>query len=159
MTTQATKRTAGAKASAASGDDRFLELERRYWQAMKDRDLEAALRLTADPCLVSGSTGAMSVDRAAFRKMWEGEQRYSLDGFLFGDDVKLRMLTDDVAVIAYQVTEDVTVDGQPVHVEATETSTWIRQGDGWVCAVHSESIHGDSFGRDRTPSDRGGAKA
>jgi hypothetical protein len=32
----------------------LLELEKRYWQAIKDQDVEAAMRLTDDPCIVAG---------------------------------------------------------------------------------------------------------
>ena len=35
----------------------LLELEREYWQAVKDRDVDAAMRLTDDPCIVAGASG------------------------------------------------------------------------------------------------------
>jgi hypothetical protein len=48
------------------------------------------------------------------------------------------------------VREALHVDGEPVSFEAADASTWVRRGDRWVCAMHSESILGDPFGRDRS---------
>jgi len=54
-----------------------------------------------------------------------------------------------VAIVAYKVKEELTVDGKPVTLEAADASTWLRRGDSWVCSLHTESIIGDPFGRDR----------
>ena len=59
------------------------------------------------------------------------------------------MLTDDVAVIASAVREDLTVDGKPLTIKAADASTWVRRNGRWVCALHTESLLGDPFGRDR----------
>ena len=127
----------------------LLELERSYWQAIRDHDLEAALKLTDDPCIVAGAQGVASFDKNTFRKMM-ADERYSLDDFEIGSDVQVRMLGDDVAVLAYKVHENLTVEGKPVTMEAAEASTWIRRDGRWVCSFHCESILGDPFGRDRS---------
>ena len=62
---------------------------------------------------------------------------------------ELRLLGDDVAVLAYQVHEELTVDGKPVTLDASDSSTWIRRDGRWRCAAHTEAVFGDSFGRDR----------
>jgi hypothetical protein len=59
-----------------------------------------------------------------------------------------------VTLLAYEVHEEPTVDGRLVELDAAETSTWIRRNGHWACALHSESIEGDPFGRDRR-SERG----
>ena len=56
---------------------------------------------------------------------------------------------DDVAIVAYKVRERLVVDGNPVTLDAADASTWIRRNGHWVCALHTESILGDPFGRDR----------
>ena len=61
----------------------------------------------------------------------------------------MRQLGDDVAVLAYKVHEELTVDGKPVAFDAADASTWIRRGGRWLCALHTESILGDPYGRDR----------
>ena len=55
----------------------------------------------------------------------------------------------DAAVLAYTVHERVTVDGKSVTLDAADASTWVRRGGQWRCALHTESIQGDPFGRDR----------
>src|SRR5688572_15023772 len=49
----------------------------------------------------------------------------------------------------YKVHEAVMVDGKPLTVDAAHSSTWTKRNGRWVCALHSESIEGDPFGRDR----------
>ena len=65
------------------------------------------------------------------------------------DDMQVRMLSEDVAIVAYKVREDLKVDGKAVTLEAADASTWVRRNGQWVCALHTESIAGDPFGRDR----------
>jgi hypothetical protein len=72
-----------------------------------------------------------------------------LNEFTLSDDAQIRLLSDDVAVLAYKVRENLTVDGEPVTLEAADASTWIRRDGRWRCALHTESIVGDPFGRDR----------
>ena len=47
---------------ANSVEKELLELERRYWQALKDKDVEAAMRMTDDPCIVTGAQGVSGFD-------------------------------------------------------------------------------------------------
>ncbi|CAN7569631.1 nuclear transport factor 2 family protein [Phenylobacterium sp. LjRoot225] len=64
-------------------------------------------------------------------------------------DVKFEQLDDNVAIIGYQVHEELTVDGKPVSLDAAEASTWVRKNGRWLCALHTESLAGDPYGRDR----------
>jgi len=67
-------------------------------------------------------------------------------------DVQVHLLRDDVAVLAYAVHEELTVAGEPVAFDAADTSAWVRRDGRWLCALHTESIVGDPFGRDRSQS-------
>ncbi len=73
---------------------------------------------------------------------------WKLTGFEITSPI-VELLTDDVAVVAYRVHEDLLVDGQPLALDASDSSTWVRRNGEWVCAVHTEAIAGDPFGRDR----------
>ena len=126
----------------------LVELERRYWQALTDGDINAALELTDDPCLVTGAQGLGLIDHQTFSAMMQ-QASWTIDRAEIADDVQVRMLGADTAVVAYTVREELTVDGGPVSFEAADTSTWVRRGDRWVCAAHTESLRGDPFGRDR----------
>jgi len=129
----------------------LLELERQYWQAMQDRNIEAAVKLTEFPCIVAGASGTMRVERPAFEKMML-DSSYRIQKIELDPKAEVRLLTDDVAVVAYKLTEEVTVGGERLKVEAADASTWVRRKGQWRCAVHTESIQGDPFGRDRRPA-------
>lgn len=132
-------------------EQELVGLETQFWQAMQKGDTAAALRLTADPCLVTGGQGVGRLDHATFARMMEGAG-WVLENFAFSD-VKVLRVTDEVAVIAYKVKEDLTVDGKPLSFEAADASTWVRKDGRWVCVLHTESVLGDPFGRDRKPAD------
>ena len=129
----------------------LLKLEKQYWQAGKDKDIEACLRLTDDPCIIAGAQGVASIDRKTFTKIMQNA-KYTLEEFEVNDDAKVRAIGNDVAILAYKVREKLTVDGKPVTLEASDASTWVRKNGRWVCALHTESVIGDPYGRDRHPS-------
>jgi hypothetical protein len=74
---------------------------------------------------------------------------WALRDFELHSDVEVRHLSDHVAVVAYKVHEELTVEGKPVTLDAADTSIWVRRDGRWICAVHTESLSGDPFGRDR----------
>ena len=129
----------------------LLDLEERYWRAMKEKDADAALRLTDDPCIVTSAQGIARIDKATLERMLRTAS-WTLNEFEIEDDAEVRQVNDDVAIPAYKVREKLTVDGKPVTVDAADASMWVRRGDRWVCALHTESIAGDPFGRDRRPT-------
>ena len=129
-------------------EQELLDLERRYWQAMIDKDEETAVSLSDDPCIVTGAQGVASLDHEHLRGMMNSGQ-WKLHDFTLSPDAQVRMVADDVAILAYKVRENLTVDGKPVTLEAADASTWVRRDGRWLCALHTESIVGDPFGRDR----------
>ena len=124
-------------------------LERRYWQALRDRDKGAALELTADPAILAGAQGVGLLTHDTFVAMMENAT-WTIDAFEIVGDLEVRQVADDTAIVAYTVHEEVTVDGQQVGFDAAETSTWVRRDGRWICVAHTESIAGDPFGRDRS---------
>jgi hypothetical protein len=136
--------------TTATIESELIDLENQYWHAIKNKDVKAAMQLTDSQCIVAGAQGVASIDREAFAGMLSGGA-WTLNEFEFVGDVEVRALTDDVAVVAYKVREQLTVDGNPLTFEAADASTWVRRDGHWVCALHTESISGDAFGRDRVP--------
>lgn len=126
----------------------LLGLERSYWQALKDQDVEAAVALTDHTCIVTGPQGVTRLTRDNLASMMKSAN-YKLNRFELGDDAEIELLGDDVAVLAYKVHEDLTVDGKPVKLDAADSSTWVRRDGEWLCALHTEALAGDPFGRDR----------
>jgi hypothetical protein len=135
---------------SAAIEKELLDLEQKYWRAIRDKDADAALRLTDDPCIVAGASGAAGISRAAFAKMLYSPA-WTLREFEIREP-QIRLIKDDVAVVAYKVKEELDVEGKPLTLEAADSSTWIRRDGHWLCAVHTESILGDPFGRDRRPA-------
>ena len=134
--------------ATATIEKELLELERQYWNAMKDKDVQAAMRLTDDEFIVTGAQGVALLERGQLGTMLQ-TANWTIHEFDVSDDVQVLQPTDDVAVVGYRVKEKLTVDGKPVSLEAADASTWVRRGSRWVCVMHSESILGDPFGRDR----------
>jgi hypothetical protein len=128
-------------------EQEILDLEKRYWQAMKENDVTTALQLTDFPCIVTGPQGLGRIDEQTFMKMMSSPS-YSIQSVEL-KDAQVRLIRDDVAVVAYKAREELTVEGKPVTLDVTDSSTWIRRDGRWVCALHSESVLGDPFGRDR----------
>jgi hypothetical protein len=126
----------------------LIRLERRYWQALKDADAKSATELSDDPCVVAGAQGTSRLDHATLAKMLGGAP-WKLEAFEL-TKVDARLIAPDVGVVAYQVREELTVEGERLTFDAADTSTWVRRDGRWVCAVHTESIAGDPFGRDRS---------
>jgi hypothetical protein len=130
--------------------EELLELERKFWDAMKDKDATAASRMTDDKCIVVGAQGVSAIDPKTMGRMTE-EGDWTSERYTFDDQkTEVRFLSDDVAVVAYSVNEDLSVGGNPVTIDANDASVWVRRDGSWRCALHTESISGDPYGRDRT---------
>ena len=126
----------------------LLELEHKFWQAMKDRDTETMVELTDDSCLLGGAQGVQLIKRDAIREMMN-TPNWALKNYEITSDTHVHQLADDVAAVGYEVHEELTVDDTPVKFDAIETSTWVRRNNQWRCAAHTEAVKGDPFGRDR----------
>src|SRR5438128_10073599 len=133
-----------------AAEEELIELEKRYWTTMRDKDVDAAVRMTDKPCIVAGARGVSRVSIEEFRKLMTNA-KWTLHDFSM-ENMQTRMISDDVAVVAYKVTEKLTVDGKPLTLVASDSSTWVRRNGSWKCAVHTEAVAGDPFGRDRAPT-------
>jgi hypothetical protein len=131
----------------ATLDHELKTLERRYWDAIQRKDESTAMELSDERCVVVGAQGVGELDREKLGQMLKQASyeltRYELDDKTF----RIRKITDDVAIVAYEVREDLIVDGKPESLDAFDTSVWVRRGDDWLCALHTESLKGDPFGR------------
>ncbi|SRR5579883_1964104 len=127
--------------------EEILKLEHAFWQTMIDGDIETALRLTDDPCVVAGSQGTATIDHGMFRNMMTSPS-WTLHRFEF-KNAQVYFPSPDVAICSYDVHEELTVEGKPLQMDAADTSVWIRKDGRWVCSLHTESLRGDPYGRDR----------
>src|SRR6185503_9447694 len=90
----------------------ILDLEKRFWKTMQDKDIDAALQLTDDPCIVTGAQGVARIDKQTFAKLMTNST-WKLHDFDI-KEVQVQPLSNDVVVIGYKVHEELTVDGQPL---------------------------------------------
>jgi hypothetical protein len=132
-----------------SNAQELLEKEREFWNAMKAKDAGAASRMTDDGCIIVGAQGVSAIDAKTMAKLTR-EGTWQLEQYSFDEkNAQVRFIHDDVAIVAYGVNERVVVDGTPVTLNANDSSVWVRRNGQWLCAMHTESLAGDPFGRDR----------
>jgi ketosteroid isomerase-like protein len=132
-------------------EEELVDAENQFWRAIKDKDVDAATRLTDEPCIVTGAQGHSRIDRKTFAEMMK-TAKWELVRFEF-NDVQAHLLHPDVGVVAYKVHEELMLEGKPLTVDAVDSSTWVRRDGRWLCAVHTEAIAGDPYGRDRRPGE------
>jgi len=91
------------------------------------------------PALIAGAQGVGEIaDAATYEGMLKGAG-WRLNSFELSN-VTVRRLTADVAFIAYRVIESMTLNGQPLELEANDTSVWVKRGEEWLCAAHTEAL-------------------
>ena len=134
---------------AHTSEKTIIDLEKKFWQSMVDKDTEAAIAMLPEESIVTGAQGAALMKHDDYRGMAkQGERLWTLKSFKF-DDIKVTFPAADVAVIAYKVTEEMEVEGKAMTLKAVDATTWVKRKDGWRAALHTESLLGDPFGRDR----------
>jgi len=130
-------------------EQELVDVERRFWNAMKEKDAAAASELTDEQCVIVGAQGVSAIDAQTMAKL-TSEGQWELEQYSFDEQKRqIRFLTDDIAIVAYPVRERVIVDGETLPIVANDSSVWVRRDGQWRCALHTESLAGDPFGRDR----------
>jgi len=127
-------------------------LEHEYWDSMITKDPRVAQRLTADESLIVGAQGVSTVSSKTIGPMVESDG-WKLKKYEFSD-IKVTAPLRDIALIGYHVKEELEVEGKPLTLEANDSTVWERRSGRWVSILHTESLAGDPFGRDRTPANK-----
>ena len=115
-------------------------LEKQFWQSMVDKDADKAMTMIADDSLVVGPEGAMRIGPEEYKRMTE-EGQWELDRFELSD-VNVVFPNEDTGIIAYKVHQTGTMRGQEMDLNCADSSTWVREGGDWKCALHTETILG-----------------
>src|SRR5690349_15586352 len=128
-------------------DKELIEREKAFWDSMKDMDAEGAVAMTDRQCIVVGAQGVSEIDPKTMGDLIKSAT-WKLHRYTFDEkSMHVRMIGDSVALVAYKVSEELTIDGEKLTLDAYDSSVWVRQGNNWVCAMHTESPAGDPFGR------------
>ena len=121
--------------------DTIVKLEKTFWQSMVDKDADKAMKMIADECLITGPMGTMRSDPADYKRMTE-QGDWELDDFEMSD-VQVIVPAEDTAIIAYKVHQTGTMKDQPMDLNCADSTTWVRDGNQWKCALHTETILGE----------------
>jgi ketosteroid isomerase-like protein len=116
----------------------IVKREKAFWQSMVDKDANKAMKMIADECLITGPMGTMRSDPADYKRMTE-QGDWELDKFEFSD-VQVIFPAEDTAIIAYKVHQTGTMKDKPMDLRCADSTTWVRDGREWKCALHTETI-------------------
>ena len=122
----------------------LIDLEKKFWQSMVDQDADTAIEMLSEPALMVSPHGAMKFDHAGYRRMAEQGPMVVTDYAL--SDVEVLMPTDATAILTYRVRQTVAprdagkAPGQHATTQdMLDSSTWVRDGQGWRCVMHTET--------------------
>ena len=128
----------------------IIDLETRFWQSMKDKDVDTAKSLIAQEGLVTGPMGTMTINPEKYAQMTRDGQ-WTLENFEM-KKVEVVQPTPDSAIIAYEVHQTGDMKGQPMDLRCADSSVWVKEGSDWKCALHTETILEDANARQREPA-------
>ena len=118
----------------------IVDLEKTFWQSMVDKDANKAMTMIADECLITGPMGTMRSDPDDYKRMTE-KGDWDLKDFEFSD-VEVIFPQDETAIIAYKVHQTGSMKGQEMDLNCADSTTWVRDGEDWKRALHTETIVG-----------------
>lgn len=108
----------------------IVDMEKKYWQALIDKDVEAAISMTHFPCIVAGPQGANSISEDQYREMLKTSDTDKYDGIDIRD-ARVEVVNEDTAILTYLT--------QMNGSDMLDVSTWVHESNKWVCAFHSEN--------------------
>jgi hypothetical protein len=118
----------------------LIDLEKKFWQSMVDHNTDVALNLLCEPALMVSAHGAMKFDHAAYRKM--ADQGTQVVKSFELSDIEVVFPNETTAILSYRVKQAVAPRDQratATHEEMQDSSTWVKTGKGWRCAIHTET--------------------
>ena len=116
-----------------------LEFQNKFWNAIKSSNKDALTKLTADDFTFVMNSSISNFDRESFVLMMT-KSGFKMHGYeIDGSSVTFREFAHDVAFVAYKVHEDFEMDGKREEGDAYYSAIWLKTGDGWQCAVATES--------------------
>ena len=118
-------------------ETQLIDLEKKYWQGMENHEYETVKNLTHFPCIIAGKDGVHSVDEASFKKMFESGAGSQIEVLNFSN-IETQMITENSAIIAYLIELRMS-GGEEKPSKCACTSTWVKENDEWICALHTES--------------------
>jgi hypothetical protein len=119
----------------------LIDLEKKFWQSMADGRTDVALALLCKPSMMASEHPEMKFDHAAYRRMAEQGSQVVKSFQLSDVDVDVEFPDATSAIVSDSVRQVVgpRAQGGSTEQEMNDTSTWIKTGQAWRCALHTES--------------------
>ncbi len=108
----------------------IIGLERKYWKAMVDKDIDSAISMTHFPCMISGEHGAKKIEENEYRQILKNSSPDIYKNVAINDP-QVEVWNDQTAMITYSTR----INGR----DLVDVSTWILENGKWVCAFHAEN--------------------
>ena len=120
-----------------SAHDEIMNLERAFWQAMMDMDVDTAVSLLDETSTAVGVHGIHYFAPAEYKAMaLSGDAR--LTSFEFFDE-RVIFPISDAAIASYRARQSFTMGGKIHEMMVYDTTTWVRKGGRWVASAHTET--------------------
>ena len=113
------------------------QLEREFWQALVERDVETSTRLLAPEALMVSAHGTLRFDPDQYAKMLTDPKHGLLDYEL--SDMDVLSAGDDIAIATYRAHQKMQMDGRVMEQDVVDSSTWVRMDGDWKCVAHTET--------------------
>lgn len=119
-------------------ESQIIELEKKYWEAMRTHNYETVKSLTHFPCIITGRNGVKSVDEDQFKKMFESGKDKEMRILNFSG-FETQKLNENTIIIGYEIELEYPLDNRSVAEKCVCSSCWIKENENWTCALHSET--------------------
>lgn len=117
--------------------DDVVAVEKNAWKAYAQHDPKAYGDTMTDDAVVAPTSGNIMRGK---QKILADLSNNPCDVKNFDlADTKVRQLSSDIAILTYNLTQDVTCDGKNLTPKAFVTAIYVRQGGKWRSASYQET--------------------
>lgn len=113
----------------------IVQLDRQFWQAIMDRDIDFCRRTMADDVVVVSSEGIAGKEET-LKMLASPEGR--MTGYELGE-MMVRELTEDCVLLAYRAHMTGEYKGQQMSMDLNCSSVFVLRHGQWLAAFHQET--------------------
>ena len=122
---------------AAGLKDDIVAIEKDSWKAYANHDAKAYGETMTDDAVVAGASGDIMTGKQEILADVSNNP-CNVKSFDLAD-TKLRQLSADIAILTYNLTQDVTCGGKKLPAKIFATSIYVRQGGKWRWTSYQET--------------------
>ncbi|MDH5833191.1 nuclear transport factor 2 family protein [Luteimonas kalidii] len=112
-------------------------MERKFWQAMMDMDIDTAVSLLDEQSIAASARGIRCFDPAAYKAMAQaGDAR--ITSFEFFDE-RVIFPIPGVAIASYGAKQSFTMGGRSNEMVVFDTTVWVKKSGTWLASAHTET--------------------